>query len=289
MREPEAAALEAQFGIRIRAANPVNGGDIARAYRLETSTDPYFVKLMDGGSGLSMLRAEAEGLRALSEAGALAVPEVAGVCEVPGGGALLMEYVEAGRASDRSGETLGRGLAALHRHQGSAFGWPSDNFIGRLPQANGFSGDWAEFFSGHRLGPQYEMAQSKGFLNSSEVPDQGLVATRIRNLLPPLVPSLLHGDLWRGNYLVSVAGLPYLIDPAIYYGHAEVDLAMTRLFGGFPDSFYGAYNEISPPEPGCGQRQELYQLYYLLVHLNLFGPSYYPAVSSIGKRYFGHS
>lgn len=287
MQQPEAAALEAQFGITIRKAQPVGGGDIARAYRLETPTDSLFVKILHGDNAMDMLRAEADGLRALAGARALGIPEITGVCEVPGGGGLLMEYIETGGASDSTGEALGRGLALLHQNFGKAFGWPADNYIGRLPQANAFAADWAQFYTRQRLAPQYAMARSKGALQASEVPEEGLLETRIRAMLPPLEPSLLHGDLWGGNYLIAVSGRPYLIDPAVYYGHSEVDLAMTRLFGGFPESFYAAYYEIRPPEAGSSLRQELYQLYYLLVHLNLFGRSYYPAVRSIGTRLFG--
>ncbi len=287
MRQAEAEALEAQFGIRIRAVTPVGGGDIARAYRLETSGDMYFLKMLEGETATAMLRAEAEGLRALAETRALGVPSVLGVSEFPGGAALLMEFINASGTSKVSGEALGRGLAQLHGQQGKAFGWASDNFIGSLPQTNGFTRDWTVFYAGKRLAPQYRLARNNGLLQGSEVPGQAAMEARIRDLMPSLTPSLLHGDLWGGNYLIAASGEPYLIDPAVYYGHREVDLAMTRLFGGFPDSFYAAYCEICPPEHGHDLRQELYQLYYLLVHLNLFGRSYYPAVRSIGKRLFG--
>jgi fructosamine-3-kinase len=166
------------------------------------------------------------------------------------------------------------------------FGWSSPNYIGSLPQSNKVTNSWASFYQEERLQPQLQLALDKKWLAQEDVPSTSLMMEKLQQLLPAAKPSLLHGDLWGGNYLISASGIPYLIDPAVYYGHQEVDLAMTRLFGGFDTSFYDAYNELLPPNDGWQDRTGLYQLYYLLVHLNLFGSSYLNSVLKWLRYYF---
>jgi fructosamine-3-kinase len=234
-----------------------------------------------------MLASEAEGLEALRKAGALSVPLLQGFEKTASGAVLLLEYIPPGRGAGAAHEALGRGLALMHQSTHEAFGWRRDNYIGALPQKNDWEVNWAVFFANHRLRTQFDLAVSSNFFEGDKVPDPGHMALKIAALLPDLKPALLHGDLWNGNYLVSENNLPYLIDPSVHFGHSEVDLAMSRLFGGFPSRFYDAYFEISPRQPGFEDRQILYQLYYLLVHLNLFGRSYLPAVSEATKVIFG--
>lgn len=279
-------ALENAFRLKIRKMRPVGGGDIARAYLLDTARGPVFAKLLEKDEGLDMLMAEKEGLIAISQTNTLSVPEVLGCERTESGSCLLLEYIPAAAESRSSSEDLGRGLARMHQVAGPSFGWHQPNYIGRLPQENSETRDWASFYVNRRLVPQYEMARSGRLLSPAEIPDTALMASRVSCFVADVRPSLLHGDLWGGNYLISTHGTPYLIDPATYYGHSEVDLAMSLLFGGFSKAFYAAYFEIVPKQPGFELRVKLYQLYYLLVHLNLFGRSYYSSVRTLSSELF---
>jgi len=210
-----------------------------------------------------MYGSEAEGLRALRAAGVRA-PEPLDH-GVRGGKAFIeMERLALGGPADWP--AMGRMLAALHRHTGACFGWHRDNYIGATPQQNGECGDWSEFWRERRLRPQFELAKRNGFL--LEMPDLDFLLEKHQP-----APSLLHGDLWSGNAGFS-GGKPVLFDPAVYYGDRETDLAMTELFGGFPPEFYASYNEAFPLPEGYAARKNLYNLYHLLNHLNLFGGGY---------------
>lgn len=276
----------AAFGLRVSNIRRVGGGDIADSYLLDTGGGPVFAKCLGGAEGLDMLQAEAEGLREIGQAKCLPVPEVLGVGALQSTACLLLEYIPSERGSESASEALGRGLARMHQVGAAAFGWHRDNYIGKLPQDNTQETDWPTFYASRRLMPQYEMALGHGLLTRAEVPAPGAVVRAVSAAVPEATPALLHGDLWSGNYLISEKGDPYLIDPATYYGHREVDLAMSLLFGGFPRRFYDAYFEVYPKAPGFEDRVKLYQLYYLLVHLNLFGRSYYSSVKTLGEVFF---
>ncbi len=282
-----AKSLQEHFGFRVRGLTAVSGGDIARACLLETDRGRFFAKWYHGPAGREMARAEAGGLEALAACRALRTPGVLGWARVDPGACLVMEYIPSRQARASDFEHLGRGLAALHSHVLPRFGWQADNFIGRLPQQNSPGRDWPAFYVGQRLLPQYRMALAGGLLEEREIPEPELLTEKIRAWAPGPEPSLLHGDLWSGNYLIAESGEGCLIDPAVYAGDAEADLAMTRLFGGFPERFYRAYHEIRPEKPGMDRRIPLYQLYYLLVHLNLFGPGYAASVRRIHRELFG--
>ncbi|MEM1123646.1 MAG: fructosamine kinase family protein, partial [Bacteroidota bacterium] len=191
---------------------------------------------------------------------------------------LLMEYVEAKRPEKQDFINLGQALAKLHQVTTDQFGWSENNFIGSLPQSNQLYNHWLDFYIEERLMPQFELAQKRQLLSKKEIPTAKILLQKGQHLFQNIQPALLHGDLWSGNYLIDKNGMPYLIDPAAYFGHAEVDLAMTRLFGGFGPAFYNAYYEVNPPQIGESRRRQWYQLYYLLVHLNLFGGQYYQSV-----------
>jgi fructosamine-3-kinase len=181
---------------------------------------------------------------------------------------------------------FGAGLAALHNIHQEHFGWEISNYIGNLPQSNTVHPGWASFYLNERLKPQLKMAVDSGLLRPKDNPGDGNLQEVLKGLFNDTSPALLHGDLWNGNYLISHTGEAYLIDPAVYRGHAEVDLAMSRLFGGFGQSFYKGYHSVRPRQHGADEREQIYQLYYLLVHLNLFGNSYRSAVKSILNRFF---
>jgi protein-ribulosamine 3-kinase len=228
------------------------------------------VKAAPPDASADLLESEAESLRRLAAADAVRIPAVL----AEGSGWLALEWLAPGRPTPGSWRALGRGLARLHRTQGPGFGWDQDNFIGSLPQQNGEAACWPDFWARHRLLPQLQRATP--LLNRRALADFEVLLRRLPELLQAGAEdgaSLLHGDLWSGNVLMTATG-PALVDPSSYYGHREVDLAMAELFGGFPAAFHEAYAAEWPLMPGALARRPVYQLYYLLVHVNLFGGRY---------------
>ncbi len=271
---------------RVINARPVSGGDISSAYMIETASRNYFMKVNAKPFALKMFHAEQEGLQAIEETKTIAVPHVHLVDSVDGKAFLLMDHVESKRPDASDYQRLGRGLAELHQSTRTDFGFPDNNFIGSLPQSNRSRADWAEFYWLERILPQLKMALEDRLISEKMIPKEEKAVDLFERIFGDIRPSLLHGDLWGGNYLIATDGTPYLIDPATYYGHSMVDIAMSRLFGGFGAGFHDAYYAIIPKPEHYDAQIELYQLYYLLVHLNLFGSGYYSSVSSILKRYF---
>jgi fructosamine-3-kinase len=261
----------------IRSATAVDGGCINHAYTLHDGVRRYFVKI-NSAARRDMFEAEAEGLRELAAVQALRVPMPVGTGSAGDQAFLVLEHLPLGATADPL--RLGRQLAALHAHAGGAHGWKRDNTIGATPQANTPSADWVAFWREQRLRPQFERAWRNGH-DELRAPGE-LLLLRLDEVLegrtPP--PSLLHGDLWGGNVSGLADGTPVLFDPAVYYGDRETDLAMTELFGGFPRSFYRAYNEAAPLDSGYARRKHVYNLYHLLNHLNLFGAGYLGQVRS---------
>lgn len=234
-----------------------------------------------------MFLAEKTGLDALSKIKAIAVPKVLFCEKLVVGGFILMEYIEPKTAAKDAMELFGHQLAALHSNANTEqFGWEADNFIGSLQQSNQRHFHWSDFYVQERLLPQIRLARDTNRFSNKEIPAEAILLKTCESLFPEINPSFLHGDLWNGNYLIAQNGTPYLIDPAVYFGHHEVDIAMTRLFGRFDSIFYNAYSEHFPNVGGEKERIEIYQLYYLLVHLNLFGGSYKSSVMRILKQYF---
>ncbi|NNF20558.1 MAG: phosphotransferase [Saprospiraceae bacterium] len=274
------------LGTQILDTTPVSGGDISQAYRIDTNDKAYFVKTNPGHSAFSMFEAEKKGLEAILSSNTIAVPEVLLTGEFQGQSFLVMEMLEHRRATPDDYEKLGYQLAHMHLVSSPRFGFDDDNYIGSLPQKNNWHNKWTDFYIHCRLVPQLEMALSRSLISQAEIPPARKMEESLEALFEGIKPSLLHGDLWNGNYLIEKTGTPYLIDPAVYYGHCEVDIAMTKLFGGFGDSFYQAYHTIIPLDDKSHARIEVYKLYYLLVHLNLFGRSYYPQVKRIMETYF---
>ena len=252
---------------------PISGGDISAAWRLDAGDREIFLKTGRAGS-LPMFTGEAEGLSEIASAKAIRVPEVLAVGCSDDTAFLAIEWLPFEQASKDVERCFGERLAALHRVTANRFGWHRDNTIGLTPQRNRWATDWVSFFDEHRLGFQLELAAHNGF--SGELQAQG---RRLRKRLPSLfdgyepVPSLLHGDLWGGNW-ASTGGEPVIFDPAVYYGDRETDLAMTKLFGGFGSAFYEGYESAWPLHHGSRERLALYQLYHVLNHLNLFGSGY---------------
>jgi fructosamine-3-kinase len=270
-----------------RAVEPVAGG-INACFRVSTREgQPFFLKT-NAASTLEMFRAEQEGLLELRSAGAVRVPEPLAVGATAGTAYLLLEFIEMDGARPRAGAALGELLARQHRVTAPQFGWHRDNTIGTNPQRNPATTDWAGFWGEHRLGYQLRLASERGF--AAELGERG---ERLLAAIPVLLaghsppPSLLHGDLWGGNWGVTPAGQPVIFDPAVYYGDREADIAMTELFGGFPRSFHDAYRASWPLAPGYEVRRHLYNLYHVLNHLNLFGSAYLRQSVSLLDRLLG--
>jgi protein-ribulosamine 3-kinase len=287
MKPALVAAVERAFGSAIRDAGTVSGGDINDAYRVTLADGRVvFVKANDRADP-AMFPAEARGLGWLAEGGALRVPSVLNVSDA---GAthpfLALEYLASATRVRDFDERLGRGLAALHRYGAPGFGLHFDNFIGRLPQSNTPRASWADFYREERLLPQLELARKTRRATARMERGFERLFTRLDELVgPDEPPARLHGDLWGGNLHVDERGEPCLIDPAPYGGHREVDLAMMRLFGGFSSRTFSAYAEAYPLPDAHEERVELYQLYFLMVHVNLFGGSYAASVESALSRY----
>jgi fructosamine-3-kinase len=274
-------ALETWSGSprRLAQSDPVGGGCVNSAARVTTDQrETWFLK-WNPGSPRNIFEAEAEGLRTLAAARALRVPAVLAVGDGEAAPPwLLLEFVAEGRPSPDYTAVLAAGLAALHQTRGGRWGWERDNFIGSLPQQNPATASWGELWRDARLGPQLRRACSQGHFAGQRGALLERVIERTSELLGDVEdegPSLLHGDLWGGNVYPDGEGQPVLIDPAVYRGHREVDLAMSELFGGFASGWPGAYENAWPVAEGYRAfRRHLYQLYYLLVHVNMFGAGY---------------
>lgn len=271
---------------KVISHHPVSGGDISSAFLLKSEKRNYFLKVNTKPFAYTMFQAEQAGLEAIEKTKTIAVPHVHLVGSLGSQAFLLMDHVESKRPDGSDYQRLGMHLARLHQTTGERFGFTSDNFIGSLPQSNRNHTDWPEFYWRERILPQLEMARRKGLLPEKAIPTEEKAVNLFSRVFGEVKPVLLHGDLWGGNYLIASDGTPYLIDPATYYGHSMVDIAMSHLFGGFATPFYEAYHEQIPRPDNHDAQIDLYQLYFLLVHLNLFGNGYYASVASILKRYF---
>lgn len=280
----------------ILSVRPVGGGCINQGTALRTTRGNFFLK-WNRQADHRFFGVEAEGLEALAASDAVRVPSV---IAASGSGDevawLLLEWIEEGRPGRAGWFRLGRELATLHRDAGpggpdARFGWSGDNVIGSLPQPNVWSDDWAGFWAERRIRPLARELRERGALSTAQLAVVEAVAARADELLGPAAaadgPSLLHGDLWSGNVLFARDGTPVLIDPAVYVGHREVDLAMADLFGGFSGAFREAYDDARPLQPGYLRRRPAYQLYPLLVHARLFGGGYAAAAAAAARTALG--
>jgi fructosamine-3-kinase len=259
---------------KLLKAQPLSGGDINTAYRLQAENVSFFVKL-NTPERLAMFEAEAAGLQALAHTQAIRVPKFIVCGQTTDHAFLVLEYIDLHNLNSRSEQLLGQQLAQLHQQKQAYFGWHRDNTIGSTIQINGHYHDWITFWQEQRLGHQLTLAAAKGYGGRLQT-----LGEKLRTNLKPLFsgyqpqPALVHGDLWGGNVAADEQGNPVIYDPACYFGDRETDLAMTELFGGFSPAFYQAYQAVYPLDPGYTRRKTLYNLYHILNHLNLFGPSY---------------
>ena len=267
------------------SVSPVGGGDINEAYRFETTLGTYFVKKNSSSRFPQMFEKEALGLKILADAEEIPVPEVMTWDETGEEAFLIMKYIPPGTKSPDFWETFGRRLAALHRHTDEMFGLDHDNYIGSLHQSNRRHRSWTDFFREERLQFQVKMARDAGRIDSDTIRKFERFYQKLEDIFPVEPPALIHGDLWGGNFIVNPEGEAVIIDPAVYYGHREMDLGMSQLFGGFHHEFYEAYNRHYSLEPGWQKRLDYCNLYPLMVHVNLFGGGYLGSVKSILKRF----
>lgn len=287
MLHPEIhSELESRLGLIIKGSRPVSGGDISSAFMVQTTSINLFLKVNQSTNAYYMFAAEAKGLDLIGQTKCIRVPEVVHFGQTHGSAFLVLEAIESKRANHKDLQNLGEQLAKMHGSNNVSFGQSNDNFIGSFPQSNKVYENWIDFYAEQRLLPQYVLAKNNGYLGDHENPNIQTLKNGCSPYFRDIQPSLLHGDLWSGNFMIASNGDPVLIDPAVYYGHSEVDIAMSLLFGGYGSSFYDSYFKIHPKTNGFKERIELYQLYYLLVHLNLFGTAYKPSVMNITKTYF---
>lgn len=269
---------ERLIGESVISERPLTGGCIGKSCLITTRNNKKYFYKTYLKRGISV--AEASGLEELKKSASLRIPTVIAFDD----SSLVTEFIQTGKKNKEFFTDFGRALAKMHLHSHQMFGFERDNFIGDSIQENAWSDNWATFFTKRRIGYQCRIAVNSGYINSNKVSRlEAFIYNELKAL--NIKPSLLHGDLWSGNYLVDESAQPVLIDPAVYYGHWEAELAMTRLFGGFPDEFYSAYYKLNPPQEGYKIREDFYTLYHLLNHLNLFGTSYLSQVISIITKY----
>jgi fructosamine-3-kinase len=268
------------FG-EITSVRPVGGGCINNGARLQTMSGSSFFLKTNSDAPADMFVCEAEGLVALRNGHGPRLPQP----YIAGEDYLLMEDLAPAPRRGDYWQECGHSLASLHNRTQPRFGFDHDNYIGSTPQENTWTGDGYAFFAQRRLGFQARLARQKGLLRKDEEEAVEKLCRRLPELVPAQPASLVHGDLWSGNLISDQDGAPALIDPAAHYGWAEAELAMTSLFGSFPEAFYQAYQEVRPLEKGYRERFLIYNLYHLLNHLNLFGFGYLGEVVAILRRY----
>jgi protein-ribulosamine 3-kinase len=271
--------------VQISQSRSIGGGCINDAYSLNTNTGKYFIKYNSANAFPGMFEKEADGLKILSDSNSITVPEVIATGATDTDSYLLLQYIESVSPGRHFWVDFGTNLADLHRNSSAYFGLNHDNYIGSLVQTNKPHPDFFGFFISQRIEPQLKNARNKGTFSQSDLRYFDSLFNSLHNIVPIEKPALIHGDLWNGNFMISADGSPCLIDPAVYYGHRESDIAMTQLFGGFHPDFYHAYNHAWPMEKDWQKRMDIFNLYPLLVHVNLFGGGYAGQVLRIIRQF----
>lgn len=279
--------IEKELNSKIIGSQSLSGGCISNAYEIKTDVEKTYILKYNSSINNDMFIKEAHGLQELNKAAVIKIPDVITFNE----DYILLEQIVAGNKQRIFSEDFGRKFALLHKFTGEFYGFYEDNYIGSNPQLNisqeNEKHDWTKFYFNKRIFFQLQLAKDKG--NSTSELRKAIAG--LENKIDEIVddngekPSLLHGDLWGGNYLINEKGFACLIDPAVYYGNREADLAMTKLFGGFDSRFYEAYNEVFPLPDGYEYRENIYKLYHVLNHLNLFGGGYYSQAMSLINYY----
>lgn len=266
--------IETKLGTSILKVIPVSGGSINKVYRMQTATERFLLKVNSLRDYPGMFKLEQEGLAAIRSTQSIAVPDVILQGETEAESYLVMQWIEPGLGTRKSSQKSGEQLAQMHRHTWEYFGFTTNNYMGSLTQSNTKHSSWATFFVEERLKPMIKIAFEKQQLNGNDIQSFEKLYQKLPGLFNEESPALVHGDLWSGNYLIDTNERPYLIDPAVCYCNREFDIAMTTLFGGFDAVFYEAYDSTFPLQKGWKQRLKIWNLYPLLLHVNLFGDSY---------------
>lgn len=271
--------------INIKGVTSVSGGSINNTYRLDTNYLSFFIKINSASSYPNMFKKEATGLQLLRESKEIKIPKVILEEEWKDTSFLILEYIDSVTPKQNFWQDFGTKLAKLHQHTESYFGLEESNYIGSLHQQNKQHTNWTDFFIQERLQPQIKLAKDSGKMDKSIISCFENLFLKLEEIFPDEPPALLHGDLWSGNFMVDNNGDPCIMDPAVYYGHREMDIAMTQLFGGFDADFYKYYHKQYPLAEGWENRMDICNLYPLLVHVNLFGGSYLSQIQQIVKSF----
>ena len=267
--------------INISGIRPLYGGDINSVFMLNCQEGNFVVKINDAWRLPKMFEAESKGLQLLRQSNSFRIPQTFAHGNIDSFSFLLLEYIPAGASNDKPWEAFSSNLVKLHKTSNPYFGLDHNNYIGSLHQSNANLSSASEFYITQRLEPQFKLASENGF----NFKDLNIFYKNLSNEIPVEPPSLIHGDLWNGNHLISSKNEAVLIDPAVAFAPREMDLAMMQLFGGFPGSIFDHYEDLFPLTGNWKIRIPIWQLYYLLVHLNLFGSGYFPQVNSIVIKY----
>ncbi len=265
----------------------VGGGFINQTYKAITSQGTFFIKVHESAGFHKMFEREMHGLQVLAEAKYLDIAKPVGVCEVEQHAYLLLEWVESAPESSKYWSILGEGLAKIHQKSNRYFGFSEDNYFGSLVQVNSKASNWGQFFVKNRLMPLVKLATESSYFDKYTLDLFEKYYRLASEIFPEEAPALIHGDLWRGNIMVNAQGMPVLIDPAIHYGHREMDIAMTYFVGEFDPAFYEAYHGTYPLLLDWKIRKDFAMMYYNLAHLNLFGVSYLPLVGDNLRKWVG--
>ncbi|MBN9380517.1 MAG: fructosamine kinase family protein [Chitinophagaceae bacterium] len=277
------AGEEITSPLQIRA---IEGGSINTTFHITTSRhQQWFCKINDARRFPDLFVFERQGLALLEATATIRVPKTIACEDIDRDQVLVLEWINEGLRSTSFWQNFGEQLARLHRQTRDTFGLDHDNYMGSLPQSNTPSPDWVDFFIYRRLEPQLSLAADKGLLHTRAIQQFQNLYKSLSDIFPAEPPALLHGDLWSGNFLCDEHGRPVLIDPAVYYGHRCMDLAMTTLFGGFERPFYEAYAYHYPFPPNYREQWDICNLYPLLIHLNLFGSVYLSSILHTIQRF----
>jgi len=265
---------------------PIGGGSINETYKIKTGGNHhFFTKINSAQKFPALFDKEKNGLNFIAAQRIIRTPAVIDCSIIGNQQILILEWIEQGIRSPAFWKTFGEQLASLHKISNNYFGFAENNYMGALPQSNSHTLTWVDFFIYHRLRPQVRMAENNGLLDSKHMDQFDMLYGKLEAVFNNENPSLLHGDLWSGNYMCDENARPVLIDPAVYFGHRSVDLGMTVLFGGFDKTFYDAYQYHFPLPDNYREQWDISNLYPLLIHLNLFGRSYLHDIAVILKKF----
>lgn len=274
-----------EIGFTISHESPIGGGSINQTSKIITNCGTYFIKWNQRDKFPKMFEKETLGLNTISACNVIKTPLVKHTEELLQWSYILLEWVETSTPSANFWKIFAEQMAALHRCSFEKFGFEQDNYIGSLYQKNNWTTNWADFFWGQRIEPQLQIARNAGIADRGDIQSFDNLYYKLENIIPEEKPALLHGDFWQGNFLIDTFGNPCVIDPACYYGHREMDIAMSGLFNGFSQEFYSVYNSVFRMENDWEERIDLWNLYPLLVHVNIFGESYMNEVRRNVRRF----